>query len=184
MPSSAATLRLVLRVQRVDDLAADVARDPDLVDRDLAGTADRGLHHLGEVAEMAEVIGQPHAGAIRQGLLAPAGFLRHQIDHAAHPAGVEAGPLARAGRIGQQAWRAEDVVGELDRVDARGMRQFVEERLEREAEAVGARRAHRSGGRAQRDHRHAEFEILDHARREFGRPHVGRVGNGAVLRRR
>ena len=44
-------LHLVLGAARVDDLAADVADDPDLVDLDVAGRRDRRLHHFGEVAE-------------------------------------------------------------------------------------------------------------------------------------
>src|SRR5580658_8829392 len=64
-------LRLIFGVQRVDNLAADVARDPDLVDRDLATAADRSLDDLREVSEVTKVIRQSHPSTLRQRLLTP-----------------------------------------------------------------------------------------------------------------
>src|SRR5215469_121812 len=54
-PVERGALRLLLGAARVDDLAADVGDNPNMIELDLARGCDRRLDHLGEIAEMAEV---------------------------------------------------------------------------------------------------------------------------------
>ena len=64
MPSSAAPYDLVFGIDRIDDLAADIGGDPDLVDLHVARRRNRRLDDFGKIAEMAEVEGHAHAGCL------------------------------------------------------------------------------------------------------------------------
>src|ERR1035438_6372676 len=66
----------------IDDLAPHIRRHPDLVDLHFVGGVHRNFGHLGEISPVAEMERHAHGGALRVGLLAPAGFLRHQLQHA------------------------------------------------------------------------------------------------------
>ena len=113
-------LHLVLGAARIDDLAADVADDPDMIELDVAGGRDGRLHHLGEIAEVAEVEGDALAGALRQGVaLRPARNLGDAPQHIAHAAGVEIAQRIRlAAGIDQHLRLAEQRETELHRVRA------------------------------------------------------------------
>src|SRR5688572_4574649 len=77
-------LSLVDRRARVDDLAADVAGDPDLPHRDAVARINRHLGDVGEVATMAVLERHAHRGPRRKPPRAPAGFLPNQFQHAPH----------------------------------------------------------------------------------------------------
>jgi len=51
---------------------------------------------LGEIARVAEVEADAHRRAFRQRLLAPAGFLGHELEHAARPHRIETAATAAA----------------------------------------------------------------------------------------
>jgi hypothetical protein len=74
----------------------------------------------------------------------PAGLLAHELEHTAHSAGVEVGlrPVAVVRRI-EDARLAEQVEAELQRIACGGVRELVDEALERECEPVAFRRAQR-----------------------------------------
>ena len=61
-------LRLILGAARIDDLAADVTDNPDVIKLDLAGGCDCRLHDFREVAEMAEIERDTFARPSRQGI--------------------------------------------------------------------------------------------------------------------
>src|SRR5271166_3390765 len=56
-------LHLVLGAARIDDLAADIADDPHVIQLDVTRWRYRRLHYLGEIAEMAEIEGNTLASA-------------------------------------------------------------------------------------------------------------------------
>src|SRR5215471_11704287 len=66
---------------RIDNVAADIASDPDLVDLHLLVRADRDLRHFGEVARVAEMESHTHARALRQRALAPTRLLCGKFHH-------------------------------------------------------------------------------------------------------
>src|SRR5690606_37911689 len=99
---------LVERAERVDDVAADVARSPDVVDHDLPAVEAR-LDDLGEIAEVAVVEAEPLGPA----LVRPAAEIRHRhdlLDHALGARRAEAGLLAeRPARAGERLAIAEQL---------------------------------------------------------------------------
>src|SRR5688572_18053474 len=162
----------VLGVHRVDDLAADVARHPHLVDLDPLVGAHRHFGHFREVAAVAVLESHTDSGTLGP-RRAPVALLRHQLQHADHPRGVEAVAAALRSRIrlvGQQ------VEPELDRILAGRMGQLVKERLEHERVGVAARRPKRTGGHAERYLRVAELVVRGEQSRELDRPDGRRAG--------
>src|SRR6185369_9450543 len=84
------TFHLVAARARVDDLATDVAHDPDLLHPHVTRLRIHGsLHDLRKVTRMAEVRADAHAGALGQ-LLAPARLLADGLQHPSHAGVVEA----------------------------------------------------------------------------------------------
>src|SRR6185437_4680881 len=83
-------LCLIVGARGVDDLPADIACCPDLVD--LGGTIRRNacLDDFGKVTVMAVVEGEPHAGTAWQLLtVAPRGLLGDQLQHPPRPPGIK-----------------------------------------------------------------------------------------------
>ena len=119
-PIERRALHLVLGAAGIDDLAADVADDPDMVELDVARSRHRRLHHFGEIAEMTEIEGDAFAGA-RGKLVAtrPVGNLRRPDQHVAHAPGVEiAQSIGLAGRIDQHPRLAQQSEAKRHRVFA------------------------------------------------------------------
>src|SRR5271166_172903 len=108
-PVESRALCLILGAAGIDDLAADVADDPDMIELDVARSRDRRLHHLGEITEMAEVEGDAFAGALgKRVAMRPVGNLRHAQKDVAHSPGVEiAQRVGPAGRIDERARLAQ-----------------------------------------------------------------------------
>ena len=105
-------LHLVHRVQRVDDLAADVGGDPHLVHLHAVLRVHGDFGDLREVPEVRVKEGDAHAGALRQLALAPAGLLGGEPQYAFRALCVEVVPRVRQ----QLARRVEQREAELDRV--------------------------------------------------------------------
>ena len=106
------SLHLMLGVQRVDHLAADVGGDPDLVHLHAVLRVHRDLGDLGEVAEVRVEERDAHGGALRQLPLAPAGLLGGEPEHALRALCVE-----RIARVRQKrARRVEQREAEFDRI--------------------------------------------------------------------
>src|SRR6478672_12944826 len=134
-------LRLILGAARVDDGAPDVAGNPDLVDPQLVPRADRDLRDLGEEAAVAELECDSASRALRKRFRAPGRLVTYELEHTAHPRGVE--PVAagaggrRTGRgrhCGKSPRNAQEIEPELHRVFSCRVRKLVEERLEDERE--------------------------------------------------
>src|SRR2546423_10395280 len=85
---------------RIDDLAADIADYPHFVDANLIAGRDAHLGHFREVPAMAEVEAHAKGGILGQLALAPPGFLRDHLEHAAHALRVQhrRTPLRRISR--------------------------------------------------------------------------------------
>ena len=181
-PSSAAPCTWLLGAAGIDDLAADIARDPDLVELDVAGRGDARLHDLGEIAEMAEVEGDAHAGALRQrvrGLHQPdisatscaerraCGRCRSRAAHRA------------CRRIEQNARLAEQREAEVDRILAR-LACASSSMKDWKTKASALERGARSGpvGTPELHDRLAVFEVRDELRRELVGIHRRRIGDG------
>src|SRR5688572_29244388 len=90
-----AALHQVLGVQRVDDMAADVAGNPHLVHLDPLLGIDADLGDFSEVALVTEMERDAESGAGRQ-LAAPARLLTSQLEDRRHPVGLEAAAPAAA----------------------------------------------------------------------------------------
>src|SRR5690606_38307699 len=81
---------LVERAERVDDVAAHVARGPDIVDLDLPARVEARLDHFGEIAEVAVIEAEALGAAARR----TGGPVRHRhrlLDHALGARRAEAG---------------------------------------------------------------------------------------------
>ena len=65
---------LILGVERIDDLAADVTGDPNFVYFHFGFGINAQLNDFGKVAAVSKLEGDAHAGAARELLRAPAGF--------------------------------------------------------------------------------------------------------------
>src|SRR2546430_1660794 len=71
---------LIFSVGGIDDLAADVAGDPDFVDLDLLLGVDTEFDDFGELAAMRELEGNTHGGVFWKLSLAHAEFLRYVLE--------------------------------------------------------------------------------------------------------
>src|SRR5207302_3153289 len=142
---------LIFSVDGIDDLAADVAGDPDFVDLDFLFGVDTELHDLGEIAAMRELEGNAHGGVFRELTRAPAGFSRDELEDTLHARSVEidiAG-IGR-GRDAGDARRAEKIQAELDRIFSRSVSELVGERLKDPGEGVASGGAQSVGGNTAR----------------------------------
>ena len=68
----------------IDNVAADVARDPDFIHFDFLVCVDGDFGDFGKVTAMAEMERDAQRRAFRQLAFAPARFLCHQFDNATH----------------------------------------------------------------------------------------------------
>src|ERR1700679_482533 len=100
----------------------------------------------------------PHAGPFERRALAPARFFEDQLEHIDHAAGVECADLAAL---------AQKINAVLQRILTGRVRNFVDERLEYEREAVAARCPQGSGGNAQRHQGNPQLHIGYEFRREL-----------------
>src|SRR2546423_2987170 len=74
---------------RIDDLAADIADDPHFVHTNLIARRDAHLGHFRKMTAMAEMEAHAKGGILGQLALAPPGFLRDHLEHAAHALRVQ-----------------------------------------------------------------------------------------------
>src|ERR1035438_10516572 len=148
----------------IDNLTADVAANPDLVDRNGLAGNNRHFGNVGEVSLKTVVKRHPQRRAFGQSSLAPAGLFSDIPQHCLHPLRIVRRLLSpgarRAGLVlhfgfggglhHALSWFGKQVQTELHGVFAGGVRQFVEEGLHDETLRVGARRTQRTGLQADR----------------------------------
>src|SRR6185369_10567116 len=84
---------------RIDDVAANIASRPDVIDGDLVGLVNGDVGDLGEVSEMAEVAGDAHAAAGRLFASGPAGFFGDELENSLEPLGIENIGIAGTGLV-------------------------------------------------------------------------------------
>src|SRR5262249_20232491 len=156
----------------IDDLAADIADDPHLVDGDAAVRIYRDLGDVGEVTAVAVLEGHAHGRALRELPPTPPRSVAHRFKHASHPCGLKAVPPIARRRHGLSF---EQIEPELQWVLADRQRDLVEERLEYERERVASRRAHGAGRGSERHQRRLEVEVGDEPRGELDRIDVGGI---------
>src|SRR5216684_2046869 len=110
-------------VDRIDDLAADVAGRPDLVDLQFIILTYAELDDLSKIAAMRELEGDAHAGVLREFARAPCGLFRDKLEDALHARSVEihVAGIGR-GRCAGEARSGEKIQAELDGIFTRGMR--------------------------------------------------------------
>src|SRR5581483_2516968 len=182
-PIEYCALGLVVGAGGVDDLPADIACRPDLVD--LGGTirCDARLDDLGEVAVVTVVEREPHARTARQLLAtAPPGLLGNQLEDPTRPPGVKR--RLRAAPTRRQRYHARrtvEVETEIERIAPRSMRQLVDEGLEGEGERVAARIAQRTGRDTELDQRLSVLQARNETGREMLRGEIGRAGDSIPL---
>src|SRR5215470_12497617 len=114
----------------------------------------------------------PHSRILRELVLAPSGFLRDELENSSHAPGVEAGSLrcrARGARR-REARQTQQIKPKLNGILSRGVRQFINERLEDPGKCVAARRTQRVSGNPERHQRSTEEKV----RRELTRKLVPR----------
>src|SRR5438094_8904703 len=106
---------LIFRIDRIDDLAAHVAGDPDFVDLDFLVGVYMKLDNLRKITAMRKWEGDAHGAALWKSALAPVGFLRAEFQDALHASTVEIdiARLAR-GRCAGHAWTTEKIQPVLD----------------------------------------------------------------------
>ncbi len=141
-------LHLILCAQGIDDVAADIAGNPDFLDFDHAICSDARLNDFGKITEVTVIKRHPHARPAWQSAPpVPARFFPHQLQYRSHARGIEtendwdrSGPLG----IGQDPGRSEQIQTKLQRVLFRRVGELIDERLKYEGERVARRRAHRT----------------------------------------
>src|SRR5262249_40619563 len=137
---------------------------------------------FGEVAAVAEVESDTHAGSLGQFRLAPARLLGDGLEDGTHTRGVEswrrlpAPPTAAATRwLRLRRWRGqlirEHVEAELHRIFVRRRRQLIDEGLHNKSDGVAARRAKRARWNAERHARRVEGEVRNVAPGEITGTH-------------
>src|SRR5580658_7575653 len=123
-------LDLVFSRTRIDDLAANVTSDPNLINFHLLVRADGDLGDLGKITAMAEVKCDAKCGAFGKLPLAPARFLRRELNDVAHSSRIQSHrprPTASRPWSGRHSHSAlEQVEPELHRVFAGGVREFID----------------------------------------------------------
>src|SRR6266478_8959938 len=82
-------LYFVERAAGIDDLAANVAGDPHLVDANLVTGREMDFGDFREVPAVAEMESHAHGGVFRKLARTPAGFFGDEFEHTTHPLGVE-----------------------------------------------------------------------------------------------
>src|SRR5438477_2765025 len=98
---------------------------------------------------MSEVKCDTHTCACRE-LAAPSEFLGHQLQHSLHPFGIQIRLIWIGAR--RNPWIRKQLEPELHRILARGVRQFVQERVENPDAAIPSWRAKRTGRHSERYH--------------------------------
>ena len=166
-------------VEGIDDLAADIAGDPDFVNLHLFFRVDAQFDYFSKITSMGKLEGDAHGGVFGQGALAPAGFIGDELEDTLHTGGVEVGRegVGLGVRVGD-AREAEKIEAELDGIFSGRVSELVGERLEDPGEGVAARGAQSVGGNAERHERSAEGKIREESAGEFV---AGNVGGGSEL---
>src|SRR5262249_61361345 len=82
-------LRLILGVEWIDDLVADVAGNPDFFGFHFLFGVDVEQRDRSKVAAVREMESDAHARTFGQSFLAPLGFLGDESEDAAHAIGIE-----------------------------------------------------------------------------------------------
>ena len=144
-----------------------------LVHRELAIRIDADFGDFGEVAGVTEMEREAQAATLRQ-LLAPAGFLRCELDDRRGATGVQRELVVRL----QPARLAHEVEQELQVIALRRDRQLVQEALHREGDRAGTRRAPRTGRNLQRQLRLREADVRHEQRGELFGDHIARQLTG------
>src|SRR5229473_5134576 len=167
---------LIFGAAGIDDLAADIARYPNLIYFYFAVGVDAEFNDFGEVSTVSELEGDAQGGVFGQLAGAPAGFFGDEFEDAAHAGGVEIGfRRIRRGRRGRDAGRVQEIQTELDGIFSRGVCQLVREGLEDPGEGVAARSAHGVGRHAERHEGCAEEKVRQEGAGKFV---AGDIGGG------
>src|SRR6266850_1506694 len=170
---------LIFGVDRIDDLAADIAGRPDLVDLQFIVLTYAELDHFREITPMRELESDAHAGVLGESALAPSGLFRDKLEDALHARSVEihVAGIGR-GRFAGDARSGEKIQAELDGIFTRGVSELVSEGLKNPGVGVAAGSAQSVGGDAERHEGGPEKKVLE---KGAGKLIGGDAGGGSEL---
>src|SRR5438128_10687043 len=161
-PVDDAALHLIFSVERIDDLASDVARDPDFVNFNLFGGVDANFGDFRKISAVRKVERHAGCGTFRKRTRAPFRFTSDAFEDSAHAGRVEFGLALRGRDCGvRDARSVQKLQAELNRVLPCRVRHFIKKRLEDECVSVAARCAKRIGGNTTR-HKRCREQIARH----------------------
>jgi len=167
---------LIVGSAGIDDVAADVAGDPDFVDFDGVGGVEAEFDDFGEITTMRKLKGDASAGSRGQRGGAPGGFFGDEFEDAGHARGIEVdriGIRRRCGLCGLYLRGGKKFEAELHGIFPGGVGEFIEEGLKDPAEGVAARGAHGEGGNAERHKRGSKKKIGNEGGGKFVGGNIG-----------
>src|SRR6267154_2995487 len=163
-----AAAHLIFGVERIDDLAANVAGGLDFVDLDFLPSIHTQLDDFRKITTMRKLEGNAHSGVFWQIALAPAGFFGDEFEDILHARSVEIDITGIGGRrCAGYAGSAKNSEAELDGIFSGRVSEFIRERLEDPGEGVATGSAQSVGGNAERHEGGAKEKVLEKGARKL-----------------